>query len=675
MFKTNRSVVFVLLLLSGMAQAFTYQGELSQAGGLYDGVADLQFRLFNAETGGAQVGLFEARNGVDVVDGRFVVNLDDWAVLLDGTPYWLQIQVAIPTGGSFVVLDPRQKLGPAPYAEHAYDVDGSLWVKKAGDTMSGDLVVNGFVDIHLDQSLKIGGVPFLKTDFNNTFVGTDIGESNSGVDNTFVGFRAGEFNITGSDNSFLGYHAGQDNTDGDHNAFFGSFAGSSNTIGLRNTFIGARAGIKNTEGRRNTFIGFDSGYENTIGNYNTFTGYYAGRANIDGEYNTFTGYYAGHANTNGNNNTFNGREAGVSNLSGSNNTFIGFFAGQSNTDAANNTFVGFEAGKLNTTGASNTYIGNRAGLNNVTGNSNVFIGRQAGGQSSGSELLFIDNTDTASPLIWGDFASNFMDVNGRLHVKRGVAGVGVTTDSSLHVAVIENTSALTPVNVLALKVGNASNPGSNANFITFKDGADTNLGGIEGNGSGGVTLLSGAADYAEYLLKVNSDEQLAPADIVGVFNGNISKNTTSAQRAMVVSSNAIVSGNDPGEGRYDHYGLIAFMGQADVKVRGAVRAGDYIIPDGNQQGVGIAVHPELITLQQFPLVVGQAWQASEDDGVKRILTMVGLQHNNPIVAQLQAQNRRQSSEIAELKSQLLGVVQQVADMQKTYQHMQQYAVK
>jgi hypothetical protein len=167
----------------------------------------------------------------------------------------------------------------------------------------------------------------------------------------------------------------------------------------------------------------------------------------------------------------------------------------------------------------------------------------------------------------------------------------------------------------------------------------------------GIQLAGAGADYAEYLPQLIGDEVIVQGDIVGVFDGKVSKQTEGASRIMVASSNPIVSGNDPGEDNRANHSLIAFVGQSEVKVRGVVKAGDYLIPDGEQQGVAIAISPEVITVDQFASVVGQAWQSSSQDEVKNILTLVGLQHANPVIARLVAENRAQANEIAELHTQ------------------------
>ena len=74
---------------------------------------------------------------------------------------------------------------------------------------------------------------------------------------------------------------------------------------------------------------------------------------------------------------------------------------------------------------------------------------------------------------------------------------------------------------------------------------------------------------------------------------------------------------------------IAFVGQAPVKVRGPVRAGDYILPSGKEDGSGIAVAPSRLSGDDLGRVVGRAWESSDAPGLKRINAVVGLASSAP----------------------------------------------
>jgi hypothetical protein len=174
------------------------------------------------------------------------------------------------------------------------------------------------------------------------------------------------------------------------------------TEGTYNTFYGTGAGasIGTNTTASDTFIGAYAGNKNTTGFYNAFVGYGAGHSNQTGGWNTFVGYGAGYYNT------------------ASNNTFVGNAAGYYNT-ASYNTFLGYGAGYLNTA-SNNTFVGNAAGNNNASGNSNVFLGNRAGYNEMGSNKLYIANSSTTTPLIYGEFDNQRLVVNGNL-------GIGTTS--------------------------------------------------------------------------------------------------------------------------------------------------------------------------------------------------------------------------------------------------------
>jgi N-acetylneuraminic acid mutarotase len=96
--------------------AFTYQGQLKSSGVVAGGDHDFEFRLYDADGGGGQVGSTVALNSVPVNNGLFTVTLDFGASAFDGSARWLEIAVRPSGGGAFTTLAPRQKLTATPYA-------------------------------------------------------------------------------------------------------------------------------------------------------------------------------------------------------------------------------------------------------------------------------------------------------------------------------------------------------------------------------------------------------------------------------------------------------------------------------------------------------------------------------------------------------------------------------
>lgn len=125
--------------------------------------------------------------------------------------------------------------------------------------------------------------------------------------------------------------------------------------------------------------------------------------------NTYDGLNAG---TTGNYGSYFGANAGL-NIGATPfyNTFMGGFSGYSTTDGQYNTYLGVAAGYRNTTGIYNTAVGFLAGFSAVTGERNVFLGSLAGLNETGSDRLYIDNSGTATPLLYGDFAADKLGIN------------------------------------------------------------------------------------------------------------------------------------------------------------------------------------------------------------------------------------------------------------------------
>ena len=126
---THISILAIVLVLMAPARAlyaqtavgtaFTYQGQLKQAGEPVEDTADFEFTLWDAAFGGNPVG---DPNGVSadnltVDNGLFTVVLDFGDNIFVGEARWLEIAVRVPAGGgAFTTLAPRQELTPAPYA-------------------------------------------------------------------------------------------------------------------------------------------------------------------------------------------------------------------------------------------------------------------------------------------------------------------------------------------------------------------------------------------------------------------------------------------------------------------------------------------------------------------------------------------------------------------------------
>jgi hypothetical protein len=373
-------IICLLCFISAQAQttSFTYQGKLSDNNLAATGTYQMQFALFDAASGGNQIGATVPNSSVSVSDGIFTVNLDFGANAFPGASRFLQISVFSTATNGFVTLTPRQQFTSAPYAIKSLNsatADAATNTNNLGGIPANQYVQTNDSRLNDSRDPNVGSGNYVQnrtteqasTNFNISGNGTAGGTltgnvvsantqfniglsrvlSNYGTNNLFAGFGAGAAN-TGANNSFFGRSAGFDNSTGFQNSFFGSFAGANNTTGAENSFVGSGAGDTNTTGNLNSFFGKSAGSANTTGSSNTFIGRESGLVNTTGFFNTFVGRNAGGANTTGAQNAFFGANAGGANVTGGNNTFIGFGAGNSNGGCigSNNTFVGYNASVL-----------------------------------------------------------------------------------------------------------------------------------------------------------------------------------------------------------------------------------------------------------------------------------------------------------------------------------------
>ena len=168
----------------------------------------------------------------------------------------------------------------------------------------------------------------------------------------------------------------------------------------------------------------------------------------------------------------------------------------------------------------------------------------------------------------------------------------------------------------------------------------------------GVTYESASGDYAEWLERIDPNEKINPGDIVGIFNGKISKTTTDADQLLCISFSPVVLGNQPAKGKESEFDKVAFLGQVPVKVYGKVHRGDYILPSGLNDGSGIAVNPDLMTIDDYLNILGRAWDASDIESVKYVNTAIGFDNRDLVnLLQLKMKQNQKLNEQSEIRRQ------------------------
>ncbi|MFC4820748.1 hypothetical protein [Dokdonella ginsengisoli] len=105
---------------------FTYQGQLQRNGAPANGAFDLSFALFDAASGGNQVGAAIDEADYPVEDGLFTISLA-FPGAFNGTQLWLQVSV------DGIPMLPRQPVATTPVAQ--YTLSGAIG--PAGGDLSG----------------------------------------------------------------------------------------------------------------------------------------------------------------------------------------------------------------------------------------------------------------------------------------------------------------------------------------------------------------------------------------------------------------------------------------------------------------------------------------------------------------------------------------------------------
>ena len=225
---------------------------------------------------------------------------------------------------------------------------------------------------------------------------------------------------TGADriNGLIDGRSDNDGTDDGSSIFLGVNAGASdNSNNNLNVGIGYQAMQSNVSGQVNTAIGYQSLNSNTTGNQNTAVGY--GTLQLaNGTQNTALGLQVMRYTTSGIENVGVGAYAMTWNRTGSYNTGVGKWSLTRNESGQRNTALGYGSGYYVEDGTNNTFLGYQAGFGSTphTISGSVFLGYQAGMFENSDNKLYIDNSNTSSPLIYGDFSTNLLRVNGTLNV-------------------------------------------------------------------------------------------------------------------------------------------------------------------------------------------------------------------------------------------------------------------
>ncbi|MFZ1700714.1 MAG: tail fiber domain-containing protein [Pyrinomonadaceae bacterium] len=413
--------------VSAQSTAFTYQGSLNDGANPANGNYDLEFRLFDAVSGGTQQGSTLTANNIAVANGIFSVPLD-FGSQFPGAGRFLEIRVRTTGGGAFTLLAPRQPVNSSPYSIKSLNsetannsttatsftgplagdvtgtqgaaviapsaittpkiADGNVTNAKVADsTLTGGKIAAGqvvkSVNSLTDSVTLAAGTNVTITPSGNTLTIASTGGGNAILNQTTQQVGA-NFNISGTGTAGTLDATTQYNLGGNRilaARAFGSFqthlslgfgAGNfPNSIG-NNSFFGIEAGAATTDGGANSFFGNRAGLSNTTGGGNSFFGLLSGQSSTVGDFNSFFGTSSGNANISGASNSFFGQISGSATSTGGGNSFFGRASGDTNTTGSNNVIIGAFADVAGPNLSNATAIGSQS---LVSASNSLILGR------------------------------------------------------------------------------------------------------------------------------------------------------------------------------------------------------------------------------------------------------------------------------------------------------------
>jgi hypothetical protein len=298
-------------------------------------------------------------------------------------------------------------------------------------------------------------------------------------------------------------------------------------------FLGIGAGTADdSSNNQNTGVGFQALMSNTTGYGNVAAGNSSLQNNSTGYSNVGIGWAALQGNTDGFRNIGIGEATLLFNTTGDENIAIGHSALQNNLSGTNNTAVGSAAGLLN------------------TGSANIFLGYNAGYSETGSNKLYIENSNTNedNALLYGEFDNDILRTNGELQIGNptgtgyALPTVDGTTDFLMQTDGAGQVSFIDPATIVSPDV------------TTFPFGQMHLSANQALTGTGWVKILFDTAtiDVASDF-NATSDRFIAPA--AGIYQVDASFHSNAAVTATGSFGIAVyVNGSNVKRSQYSHYG-------------------------------------------------------------------------------------------------------------------------
>lgn len=264
------------LTAAPLGTAFTYQGLLQDSANAANGLYDLSFAVYDAASGGNQVGPTLTNSAVGVTNGVFTVMLDFGSNVFAGQALWLESAVRPKGAAAFALLPPREPLTPAPYA---------LYAARSGSAFQGFVQATN-IDTRSDQALElsVNGYRALRLEPTDSLDGPNVIAGYGGLGGNFVAAGVAGATIGGGGAVPVTLPSGTRLENNNRvTANYGVVAG-----GLQNVVSGEEGVVSGGQGN---MVGTQGGYgvvpggdQNLANGQNSFAAGHRAKANHDGSF-------------------------------------------------------------------------------------------------------------------------------------------------------------------------------------------------------------------------------------------------------------------------------------------------------------------------------------------------------------------------------------------------------
>jgi hypothetical protein len=219
--------------------AFTYQGQLTDAGAPANASYDLRFALFDTLAGGTQIGSTQTVPTVSASSGVFTVRLDFGVTAFPGANRFLEIGVKPAGVGSFTTLAPRQQISSTPYAIRTLSAASADALSSACVGCVQSSQIQSVAGSKVSGAIPLAGVPAGST---NYIQNTTTPQAGSNFNIGGNGVIAGNLTVAGTLNANLPGNFIQNTTTQQANTNF-NISGNGSVGG---TLSATKAGIGTT---------------------------------------------------------------------------------------------------------------------------------------------------------------------------------------------------------------------------------------------------------------------------------------------------------------------------------------------------------------------------------------------------------------------------------------------